>query len=104
MGENRIGMDVRVQPLHDITEEDAQREGISRGPDGWWNGTKHAVKGTPKAEPTARAAFESLWDTINGERATWRINPWVWVIDFDLLTRTRGVLESMPPRFPANRP
>lgn len=29
-----------------------------------------------------RKAFAKLWDRINGERASWASNPWVWVIGF----------------------
>lgn len=28
-------------------------------------------------------AFANLWDSINGKRAPWASNPWVWVIRFE---------------------
>jgi hypothetical protein len=31
---------------------------------------------------TPRYAFQRLWDKINGARATWASNPWVWRIEF----------------------
>jgi hypothetical protein len=29
-----------------------------------------------------RCAFACLWDDINGKRAPWESNPWVWVVEF----------------------
>jgi hypothetical protein len=29
-----------------------------------------------------RLAYAELWDKINGKRAPWEKNPWVWVVDF----------------------
>ncbi|MFZ5896874.1 MAG: hypothetical protein ACOY0T_37805 [Myxococcota bacterium] len=31
---------------------------------------------------SATQVFAKLWDTINGKRAPWRSNPWVWVVSF----------------------
>jgi hypothetical protein len=72
---------VRLERLQDITEADAIAEGI--GFDGtYYLGATHPVKGTSKVFPTAVQAFESLWDSINAERAPWASNPWLWVITF----------------------
>lgn len=60
---------VRVERLQDITEEDARSEGIGDG------ATEGIFDG-------ARAEFGALWNHINGARATWESNPWVWVINF----------------------
>jgi hypothetical protein len=57
---------VRVERLHDISEEDARAEGVDE--------IKAQV-------PTARDAFSYLWRDINGAES-WRANPWVWVISF----------------------
>jgi hypothetical protein len=32
--------------------------------------------------PTLHHAWAALWDSINGERAAWSSNPWVWVVTF----------------------
>lgn len=73
---------VRVERLQDITEDDARAEGVTQTDGRWWDGAPHAVKGTPRALPTAREAYADLWDAINGKRAPWSSNPWVWVVSF----------------------
>lgn len=58
---------VRVERLQDISEDDAHAEGV---PD------------IRESASCARLRFSFPWDTINGERASWAANPWVWVIEF----------------------
>lgn len=69
---------VRVERLQDISEDDAcaegaqhlNRPGIDVDIDGdVWNGAYYR-------------AFKRLWNTINGKRAPWASNPWVWVVEF----------------------
>ena len=71
--------EVRVERLHEITDEGAVAEGIQRGADGRWDGA-------------AREAYASLWDGINGKRAAWDSNPWIWVVSF-----TRDARETHAP-------
>jgi hypothetical protein len=62
---------VRIERLQDITEDDARAEGcVVRT---YRDGRGH--------EP-ATLDFLRLWDAINGKRASWASNPWVWVIGF----------------------
>lgn len=63
--------DVRVELLQDISEEQAEAEGVDF--------LRHA----PDADETLTAAqlFECLWSSINGDES-WNGNPWVWVIEF----------------------
>lgn len=72
--------EVRFERLQSISDEDCRREGIVH--DGtWWQGAPHRIKGTPKAMPTARLAYQDLWTHLNGE-GSWAENPWVLVIGF----------------------
>jgi hypothetical protein len=75
--------EVRVQRLQDISEDDALAEGCSgHDPDPVdQGGAIYAWKGRSSA-PCPRAHFLALWDGINGKRAPWASNPWVWAITF----------------------
>jgi hypothetical protein len=56
---------VRAEQLHDITPEDVLAEGIQ-----------------PILRSAAIGDFNGLWNKINGKRAPWESNPWVWVVSF----------------------
>jgi hypothetical protein len=66
---------IRVERLHDVTEEDARREGVTPFPfdpegDCWTDGKY-------------RTAFQYKWNEIYGwEPNAWDANPWVWRIEF----------------------
>lgn len=68
--------DVRVERLHQITEDDAISEGCDRG---------------PSMMRPYTSSFITLWDsTINPsdiERYGWDANPFVWVIEFQRVYR-----------------
>lgn len=65
---------VRVERLQEITDTDAIAEGI--GP--------FANSLTIDCDTESpRRVFGSLWDSINGERAPWASNPWVWCVSFE---------------------
>ena len=62
--------DIRVERLHDITEDDALAEGA--GP----------VLMSPYGGLTPyREGFRRIWEALSGA-AGWDANPWVWVITF----------------------
>lgn len=64
---------IRVERLRDISEEDAEAEGIQ------------FIRDVPDVDETlsAKELFEVLWDSINGKRGYgWKVNPWVWVVGF----------------------
>jgi len=61
--------EIRLERVQAISEQDAKAEGIGCcGPGGscCCNSRK----------------FSELWDRINGKRAPWDSNPWVWVLEF----------------------
>jgi len=60
-------VDVRVERLHTIDDE-----GVG------------AV--TLKHSGVYREQFRVLWDAINGKRAPWSSNPWVWRVAFERVT------------------
>jgi hypothetical protein len=64
---------VRVERLQDISEEDAEAEGVD------------FLRHVPDADETlsARDLYRILWDSINEARGFgWSTNPWVWVVEF----------------------
>lgn len=71
---NRIVLqiiDVRAERLQDISEEDAEAEGVD------------FMRHIPDADETlsARKLYEILWESING-KGSWDKNPFVWVVGF----------------------
>ncbi|MGY2258173.1 hypothetical protein [Pseudomonas sp. SDO55104_S430] len=84
--------DVRVERLQDISEQQAQAEGIVgvafRPDDGWPICTGYMVgpdDGKSPLQTTAAKAFSELWSAINGVDS-WSANPWVWVVEFKQVT------------------
>jgi hypothetical protein len=65
---------VRVERLNDISEADAEAEGVD------------FMRHIPDADETltARKLYEILWESINGE-GSWKKNPWVWAVSFKKL-------------------
>lgn len=71
---------VRVERLHAITEEDIFAEGLDMNEAGTFY-VDHGPDGIAEFEDP-RTAFAFLWDSINGSRAPWESNPWVWRVEF----------------------
>ena len=75
---------VRVERVQDISEADAQAEGVeyeaSEGVGVW----KDYICGPGPGVwcNSARASFATLWDSINGKRYPLASNPWCWVLEF----------------------
>jgi hypothetical protein len=79
---------VRVERLNDISRDDAKAEGIieveSGGPP-WHVGYTDVDHGDALQAGHITGpvgAFRGLWDSINGKRAPWSSNPYVWVVSF----------------------
>jgi len=97
-------LSVRVERVQDITEEDALAEGVPEDDDrplpGFpcpkCGGDGTIMTGYPPdygatwidcgACDTATKRFSLMWGAINGKRAPWASNPWVWVIEFRKVT------------------
>lgn len=74
--------EVRVQRLQEISEEDARAEGIAV------DQLNHAIRPDDDIHwGGAVEYFAELWDSINGKKAPWSSNPWVWAISFRRLDR-----------------
>ena len=75
---------IRVERLHEISEADAQAEGVERVVvgSGWrrYCDPDSEEVGVPPCGD-ARRSFRSLWKYINGAES-WSANPWVWVVEF----------------------
>lgn len=83
--------EVRVQRLHEISEDCAVAEGVDTSPL-----THEDINDIPKgivrdvawalgvgSRPSAKLAFQFLWDDLNDKRGFgWATNPWVWAITF----------------------
>lgn len=79
--------EVRIERLLDITPQDAQMEGIESV---WHDEITDAhlwkdYSGKSNGLAFARMSFFSLWDKIKGTGSA-KMNPWVWVIKFRVLT------------------
>ena len=74
--------DVRVERLQDISEADAQAEGLIRanGGLGWWHGFEADPPGY-LPHPLARGAYALLWNHLHGP-GSWEANPWVAAYTF----------------------
>ncbi len=69
---SRITLEItglRIERLHDITEDDAKAEGVLLKDD------------SAGAFQTYRQSFAWLWHKING-MDSWTADPWVWVVSF----------------------
>jgi len=90
---SRINLEVkgvRVERVQDITEEGAMAEGVNANPYYMSDGTIDDMMSI-----SALANFEHLWNSINAKRGYgWETNPWVWVVEFELLDGRRH--EEMP--------
>lgn len=58
---------IKIKRLQEITYEDEKAEGIQTYPVYDSN------------------AYKNLWNKINGKKYPWESNPWVWVIEFEVM-------------------
>lgn len=84
--------DIKVERLHDISNEDCLQEGItmhkmltsSMQEIVGYSFANSFVKGIWKAYNTPREAFATLINKVSG-KGTWEKNPWVFVYSFELV-------------------
>lgn len=81
----------RIERLHDITEADAIAEGIEAftfdvppEPPGQTQTKYGLIRYFPQTEATPQLAYKALWNAIN-KKAPWKTNPWVRVIEFEVV-------------------
>lgn len=80
---------VRVERLQDITEEDAKAEGVEPIGECDTQAMRKLLykdySGEKEHVILAGYSFQTLWNSINYARAPWESNPWVWVIEFEVV-------------------
>jgi hypothetical protein len=77
---------VKVERVQDISDSDAKQEGIETFSDGPYNAISYADYLNPnKLLELPKDSYKSLWVKING-LDNWNQNPWVWVIEFKVLS------------------
>ncbi len=85
--------DVRVERLQDISDDDARAEGFPLpGPQKTRQRVTHpdGRKETSVVDAhffDARHNFCAVWEYLNGKRAPWASNPWVYVYTFERVER-----------------
>jgi hypothetical protein len=84
-------VNVRVERLQDISEVEAIKEGIVQK---YWKDSRGYFFIADDRSLTELGedgeyvtAFEKLWHEINGKES-WEANPWVWVVEFKVLSTT----------------
>jgi hypothetical protein len=86
---------VRVERLHDITEEDARMEGVTPYVPGHGAATEDELNAEPglRSPRMYRFGFEQVWCDINGSES-WDANPWVWVVEFKRMEAAARLREA----------
>jgi hypothetical protein len=73
---------VKVERLQEITEEDALKEGCM------------PIILDDAIFFSAKGKFHALWDSIYAKRGYgWEVNPWVWVIEFERISKEEAEKE-----------
>lgn len=81
-------LDVRPQRVQDISAADAIAEGTSCwGCGGRVDGRSENECYCFHSKSAAIPSFQVAWDELNGKRAPWESNPWVWALTFENTAR-----------------
>lgn len=78
--------DIKVERLHDISQDDIIAEGVCYGEEYnselcKWRDSLYGI------HQTRKKFWEKTWRSINGDES-WDANPWVWVVSFEVLSTT----------------
>lgn len=78
---------IRIERLQEITPSDAVAEGLVRINKGY-RLDGYGLPGWEQSDCRFSPvdAYERVWNEINGERAPWSSNPFVWVVEFRRLS------------------
>lgn len=100
-------LSIRVKRLQDITTRDCIKEGYPVPKIEITPVISQAIKESPAPclaaaclvdapdGPSPKQWFSELWDSINGWAHPWSSNPWVWAIEFKVLSnKTERVQET----------
>lgn len=76
-------VEVRIERLHEITEEEAKAEGVGRA---WTDGVsfwqpENQTERQVGDYATFKIGFQCIWVHLHGQES-YRRNPWVWVLKF----------------------
>jgi len=84
---------VRVERLQDISNGDCWAEGLAENNPDFNEAEHHQIAGVNIAEGSCeRHAFACLWNGLYAKRGCgWDTNPWVWVIDFERITKVEAL-------------
>lgn len=82
-------INVRVERVHDISEEDAKAAGVELPPCSYGGSDTGRLCGKNSCPRHGRLdryarAFADLWRDTHGHKS-WATNPWVWVVKFERL-------------------
>lgn len=88
--------DIRIERLQDISEEDAISEGIKSRYSEIFNEERYHDYLNEESEwRFPESSFQSLWTKINGPES-WDLNPWVWVVSFEVMSKTGKPVHEAP--------
>ena len=105
-GVSRILLEIdslRVERLQDITDDDAKAEGFPLPGPQTTKLTVRNLDGTVERSIAqghffdARSNFCATWEALNGKKAPWSSNPWVWVVSFHVV-RPSSQRQSVDPK------
>lgn len=80
-----MNADVRIEHLDEITNAEAELEGVEKQGNHYRDYMDKSIN--PFKLYAADASFFSLWERLNGE-ANRMSNPWVWVLAFEVVSKT----------------